>query len=91
MDLHPVALIAADAAVVIGFLALITRPFRKRLDGLATVLSDIREVKAEVLPNHGSSLRDAVDRIERDMSHVKEEQSKQSERMDDHIAAHFRA
>lgn len=34
----------------------------------------IRKIMAELKPNHGSSLRDAVDRIER--------------RMDDHITNH---
>lgn len=102
MDLHPIAIVIGDIVVILGGVALMLRPFRKRIAKLVAnreaQADDIAAIKAEVLPNHGSSLRDAVDRLEggqarleEGQAHMKEEIAKQSDRMDDHIAAHFRA
>jgi hypothetical protein len=46
-----------------------------------SVAENLKEMQAELRPNHGSSLRDAIDRIERNVDEVKIELAR-------HLGAH---
>ena len=46
-----------------------------------SVADNLRDMQAELKPNHGSSLRDAIDRIERSVEEVKLEVAR-------HLGAH---
>lgn len=46
-----------------------------------SVAENLKEMHAELRPNHGSSLRDAIDRIERNVDEVKIELAR-------HLGAH---
>lgn len=50
---------------------------------VVTLNVDMAAVKAEMHPNHGSSLRDAMDRVER-------RQQRDGQRLDEHLADHQR-
>jgi hypothetical protein len=65
-----IALISAVAALLTAILVELIRT-RRRTD--TTV--------AELQPNHGSSMRDAVNRIEAEVAHVRTEQRTQGERL----------
>jgi len=46
-----------------------------------SVAENLREMQAELKPNHGSSMRDAIDRIEKNVSDLKVELAR-------HLGAH---
>lgn len=53
-------------------------------DRLGAIEADLSAIKAEMHPNHGSSLRDVVDRVERRVERVEH-------RLDEHLAGHIGA
>lgn len=70
-------------AVLIAF-AILTYAV-KTLHQMQLAVSEIREVKKEVLPNSGTSLRDAVARIETRVDSVVDEQRAVARKLKKHI------
>jgi hypothetical protein len=56
---------------------------------LSDVSKDIEKVNAQLHRNGGTSLRDAVDRIEERQSLIATDVRRVTERLDDHIAFHL--
>jgi hypothetical protein len=70
VDLDVVLQAAAQLAIVIGAIAAGVVWLRKWLrqqvsEPLGRMQTDVTSVQAEVSPNHGASMKDAVDRTER--------------------------
>lgn len=51
--------------------------------------NDITDIKKELHPNGGSSLRDAVNRLEKTQSEIKDDLHDLREKIDDHISWHL--
>lgn len=51
--------------------------------------NDLSDIKKELHPNGGSSLRDAVNRLEKSQDEIKEELRDLREKIDDHIQWHL--
>ena len=90
IDIHPIALVVADIMILGGFLVWIAKPLRAGIGSILAMKDDVAEIKAQVLPNHGTSIRDAVDRLEDGQRDIKDTQNEHTKRMDEHIQAHFR-
>ena len=75
--------VAAAIAAVIAVMVLA----KKWL--LSDVIKDLADVRAQLHRNSGSSLRDAVDRIEERQSLIAASVNRVTERLDDHIAFHL--
>lgn len=56
---------------------------------LADLRSDLDDVRGQLRRNGGTSLRDAVDRIEERQTDIASEVRRATERLDDHIAYHL--
>lgn len=56
---------------------------------LGDIRSDLDDVRAQLHRNSGSSLRDAVDRIEERQALIAASVTRVTERLDDHIAFHL--
>ena len=68
---HIVTLVATYAVALAG-IASGVRLWWKANRRLHRIIDVLEFVEAELKPNHGSSLRDAIDRLERDLSdHIK--------------------
>jgi len=50
--------------------------------------AQIEEIKAQYRPNHGSSLRDAIDRIERSITQLDSKLDLVQTNLDSHLGAH---
>lgn len=57
----------------------------KTLRQMNVAVAEIREVKKEVLPNGGSSLRDSVNRIEAEQALVRQEASEVARQLAKHL------
>jgi hypothetical protein len=73
------------------------RTFSRRLDQVEGLSEDVTAIKKQVLPNGGSSIRDAVDRMEErqveiagDVTEVRDDIKAANDRLDRHIEAHLR-
>lgn len=67
---------------LLGGLAVLVGIVWKVILPLSGLVSDVAEIKHEMYPNSGKSLRDAVDTLQGDMSEVKKNQQ-------DHINFHM--
>jgi hypothetical protein len=56
---------------------------------LADLRSDLDDVRGQLRRNGGTSLRDAVDRIEQRQTDIASEVRRATERIDDHITYHL--
>lgn len=56
---------------------------------LSDLHSDLEDMRSQLYKNHGSSLRDAVDRIEEKQSEAAATIARVTERLDDHIVFHL--
>jgi hypothetical protein len=56
---------------------------------LADLRSDLDDVRGQLRRNGGTSLRDAVDRIEERQTDIASEVRRATERLDDHITYHL--
>ena len=56
---------------------------------LGDVLSDLADVKSQLHRNSGTSLRDAIDRIEQRQTDIAADVRRVTERVDDHITFHL--
>lgn len=56
---------------------------------LGDVVRDLTDVKSQLHRNSGSSLRDAVDRIEQRQTDIAADVRRVTERLDDHITFHL--
>lgn len=56
---------------------------------LSDVLRDLSDVKSQLHRNSGTSLRDAVDRIEQRQTDIAADVRRVTERLDDHITFHL--
>ena len=76
-------------AVAAGFVAIVAAMVILKKWLLSDVSSDIEKVNSQLHRNGGSSLRDAVDRIEERQSSIATDVRRVTERLDDHIAFHL--
>ena len=76
-------------AVAAGFVAIVAAMVILKKWLLSDVSKDIEQVNAQLHRNGGSSLRDAVDRIEQRQSEIGKDVRRVTERLDDHIAFHL--
>lgn len=76
-------------AVAAGFIAIVAAMVILKKWLLSDVSSDIEKVNTQLHRNGGSSLRDAVDRIEERQSSIATDVRRVTERLDDHIAFHL--
>lgn len=81
-----------------ALVAIITLAFLLRKLILGSISKEIEGIRAELKPNGGSSLRDAIDRISerqttigREIRDLKTETSGMRARLDDHIQYHLEA
>lgn len=90
MDIHPLAVLAADVVVIVGAVALIARPLRGSFRRVMSIADDVADIKKQVLPNGGSSIRDAVDRMEERQLEIAGQVDRANARLDTHLQAHLR-
>ena len=76
-------------AVAAGFVAIVAAMVILKKWLLSDVSKDIEKVNAQLHRNGGTSLRDAVDRIEERQSLIAVDVRRVTERVDDHIAFHL--
>ena len=76
-------------AVAAGFVAIVAAMVILKKWLLSDVSKDIEQVNAQLHRNGGSSLRDAVDRIEQRQAEIGTDVRRVTERLDDHIAFHL--
>lgn len=76
-------------AVAAGFVAIVAAMVILKKWLLSDVSKDIEQVNAQLHRNGGSSLRDAVDRIEQRQAEIGMDVRRVTERLDDHIAFHL--
>lgn len=76
-------------AVAAGFVAIVAAMVILKKWLLSNVSKDIEQVNAQLHRNGGSSLRDAVDRIEQRQAEIGMDVRRVTERLDDHIAFHL--
>lgn len=75
--------ISAAIIAISGAIAILYRVFFKKL------CDQLDEIKKELHPNHGTSLRDAVNRIEQTQVEIKADAKEIRARIDDHIQWHL--
>ncbi len=75
--------ISAAIIAISGAIAILYRLFFKKL------CDNIDKINKELHPNHGTSLRDAIDRIANNQDDLKLEMGKIREKVDDHIVWHL--
>jgi ElaB/YqjD/DUF883 family membrane-anchored ribosome-binding protein len=80
------ALLGGMAGAVLAIVAVIVL-LKKWL--LGDLRSDIDDVRSQLRRNGGTSLRDAVDRIEERQTDIASEVRRATERLDDHITYHL--
>lgn len=76
-------------AVAAGFVAIVAAMVILKKWLLSDVSKDIEKVNVQLHRNGGTSLRDAVDRIEERQSLIAADVRRVTERVDDHIAFHL--
>lgn len=76
-------------AVAAGFVAIVAAMVILKKWLLSDVSKDIEKVNSQLHRNGGSSLRDAVDRIEERQGVIATDVRRVTERLDDHIAFHL--
>lgn len=76
-------------AVAAGFVAIVAAMVILKKWLLSDVSKDIEKVNTQLHRNGGSSLRDAVDRIEERQALIAVDVRRVTERVDDHIAFHL--
>ena len=76
-------------AVAAGFVAIVAAMVILKKWLLSDVSKDIEKVNLQLHRNGGSSLRDAVDRIEERQGLIATDVRRVTERLDDHIAFHL--
>ncbi len=76
-------------AVAGAFIAIVAAMVVMKKWILGEVLSDLADVKSQLHRNSGSSLRDAVDRIEQRQTDIAADVRRVTERLDDHITFHL--
>lgn len=79
-------LLGGMAAAVLAIVAVIVLLKRWLL---ADLRSDLDDVRSQLRRNGGTSLRDAVDRIEQRQTDIASEVRRATERIDDHITYHL--
>lgn len=75
--------ISAAIIAISGAVAIIHRVFFKK------ICTQLEKINQELHPNGGSSLRDAVNRIEKSQEEIKEDARDIREKIDDHIQWHL--
>jgi hypothetical protein len=75
--------ISAAIIAISGAIAILYRIFFKKM------CDSIEKINKELHPNHGTSLRDAIDRIADTQDDLKLEVGKIREKVDDHIVWHL--
>lgn len=75
--------ISAAIIAISGALAILHRVFFKKLT------DQLNKINQELHPNGGSSLRDAVNRIEKAQEEIKDDAKEIRSRIDDHIQWHL--
>lgn len=75
--------ISAAIIAISGAVAIIHRVFFKK------ICNQLEAINKELHPNHGSSLRDVVNRIEEAQKEIKEDAKDIREKVDDHIQWHL--
>lgn len=75
--------ISAAIIAISGAVAILYRLFFKKL------CDQLDEIKKELHPNHGTSLRDAVNRIEKSQEELKQDAKEIRSKVDDHIQWHL--
>lgn len=76
-------------AVAAGFVAIVAAMVILKKWLLSDVSKELDQVNVQLHRNGGSSLRDAVDRIEERQSLIASDVRRVTERLDDHIAFHL--
>jgi hypothetical protein len=76
-------------AVAGAFIAIVAAMAVMKKWILGDVLRDLADVKSQLHRNSGSSLRDAVDRIEQRQTDIAADVRRVTERVDDHIMFHL--
>lgn len=80
------AMLGGMAAAVLAIVGVIVLLKRWLLGDLRT---DLEDVRGQLKRNGGTSLRDAVDRIEERQGAIADDVRRVTERLDDHIAFHL--
>lgn len=81
-----VAMLGGMAAAVLAIVAVVVL-LKKWL--LGDLRADLDDVRGQLRRNGGSSLRDAVDRIEERQTDIASDVRRVTERLDDHITYHL--
>jgi len=76
-------------AVAGAFIAIVAAMVVMKKWILGDVVKDLADVKSQLHRNSGSSLRDAVDRIEQRQTDIAADVRRVTERLDDHITFHL--
>lgn len=75
--------ISAAIIAISGAVAIIHRVFFKK------ICNQLEKINQELHPNGGSSLRDAVNRIEKNQEEIKQDAKEIRAKVDDHIEWHL--
>lgn len=75
--------VAAALAAIVGVMMIGKRWL------IGELMADLEDVRSQLHRNSGTSLRDAVDRIEERQSLIASDVRRVTERLDDHIAFHL--
>lgn len=76
--------------IILGFVhRLVIKPVNDKLDALKRTEESVKNIEKELHPNGGTSLRDAVTRIEIKQTVIKEEVKQVGGKLDDHIDFHM--
>ena len=75
--------ISAAIIAISGAIAILHRVFFKKL------CDQLDAINKELRPNHGTSLRDAVNRIEQSQAEIKADAKEIRNKIDDHIEWHL--
>ena len=81
-----VAMLGGMAGAVLAIVAVIVLLKRWLL---SDIREDLEDVRSQLRRNGGTSLRDAVDRIEERQTDIAGEMRRATDRLDDHIAYHL--
>lgn len=76
-------------AVAAGFVAIVAAMVILKKWLLGDLRADLEDVRSQLHRNSGSSLRDAVDRIEERQGSIAADVRRVTERLDDHISFHL--
>lgn len=80
------AMLGGMAAAVLAIVAVVVL-LKKWL--LGDIRTDLDDVRGQLKRNGGTSLRDAIDRIEQRQTDIASEVRRATERLDDHITFHL--